>query len=149
MHFRMFLPLLFLLSQSAARRPALHQIPSNGHLSRRDISINASDYPAETIQIPTDHYNASDIRAYSNRYWVNSTYYRPGGPVFYFDSGEQNAHPLVPYFLAEAAGPSAVMTLVRRFNGLAVLFEHRFYGDLHEGKEHTLFKRWSGSCSRI
>jgi hypothetical protein len=54
--------------------------------------------------------------------------------VFYFDSGEQNVHPLVPYFLAEAAGPSAVMALAQRFNDLAVLFEHRFYDDPHEGK---------------
>jgi len=99
----------------------------------REASINASDYPAFTLQIPIDHYNASHTRTYSNRYWINASYYKPGGPVFYFDSGEQNAHPLVPYFLAEAAGPSAVVSLARRFSGLAVLFEHRFYGDLTEG----------------
>lgn len=46
--------------------------------------------------------------------------------MFYFDAGDQNAHPLVPYFLAEAAGPSAVMMLARRSNGLAVLFENWF-----------------------
>ena len=58
--------------------------------------------------------------------------------MFYFDSGEQNVHPLVPYFLAEAAGPSAVMALAQRFNDLAVLFEHRFYGDPHEGKDYMV-----------
>ena len=81
---------------------------------KREISINITDYPALTIQIPIDHYNVSDNRTYSNRYWVNSNYYQEGGPVFYFDSGEQNAHPLVPYFLYEAAGPSSVMSLARR-----------------------------------
>ncbi|KAK0263436.1 hypothetical protein LTS09_002628 [Friedmanniomyces endolithicus] len=100
-----------------------------GYLSRREISINASDYPAYHIEIPVDHYNASDNRTYENRYWVNAQHYKMGGPVFYFDSGEQNASPLVPYFLYEAAGPSSVMTLARRFNGLAIIFEHRFYGD--------------------
>ncbi|KAK3065956.1 hypothetical protein LTS18_002193, partial [Coniosporium uncinatum] len=109
------------------------QLPRSGDLIPRGASINASDYPAFTLQIPIDHYNASDTRTYSNRYWINDSYYKPGGPVFYFDSGEQNAHPLVPYFLAEAAGPSAVVSLARRFCGLAVLFEHRFYGDLTEG----------------
>ena len=108
-------------------------LPLNGLLNRREASINASDYPAHTISIPIDHFNGSDKRTFSNRYWINSTFYKPGGPVFYFDSGEQNAHPLIPYFLAEAAGPSAVMTLARRFGGLAVIFEHRFYGDLTEG----------------
>lgn len=105
----------------------------NGGLTRREASTNASDYKALTIDIPIDHYNASDHRTYSNRYWMNSTYYKKGGPVFYFDTGEQNAHPTVPYYLAEASGPSAIMALARRFGGLAVLFEHRFYGDLHEG----------------
>lgn len=56
------------------------------------------------------------------------SHYKSGGPVFYFDAGEQDAHPLVPYFLYEAAGPSSVMALARRFNGLALIFEHRFYG---------------------
>lgn len=108
-------------------------LPKTGYSFKREASINASDYPPLTVSIPVDHYNASDTRIYENRYWINSTYYMAGGPVFYFDSGEQNAHPLVPYFLAEVAGPSAVMTLARRYNGLAVLFEHRFYGDLTEG----------------
>ncbi|MCJ1238530.1 hypothetical protein MMC14_006520 [Varicellaria rhodocarpa] len=109
------------------------QLPLNGGLSKHERSVNTTDYPALTISIPVDHYNASNNRMYQNRYWINTTYYKPGGPVFYFDSGEQNAHPLVPYFLAEIAGPSSVMTMARRFNGLAVIFEHRFYGDLTEG----------------
>ncbi|KAK4970443.1 hypothetical protein LTR66_011589 [Elasticomyces elasticus] len=110
-----------------------HQLPLNGGLTRREISINTTDYPALTIDIPIDHYNSSETRTYKNQYWVNARYYRRGGPVFFFNSGEQNAHPLVPYFLYEAAGPSSVMTMARRFNGLAIVFEHRFYGDLHEG----------------
>lgn len=36
---------------------------------------------------------------------------------------------VVPYFLYEASGPSSVVTLARRFNGIALIFEHRFYGD--------------------
>lgn len=129
--------LLFLLSflsalvrETVAFRPRL---PLNGDLTKRQASINTSGYPALTVSLPLDHFNATDTRQFSNRYWINSTFYSPGGPVFYFDSGEQNAHPLVPYFLAEAAGPSSVMTLARRFGGIAVLFEHRFYGDLTEG----------------
>lgn len=99
-----------------------------GYLSKREISVNTSDYPAYHIEIPIDHYNSSDNRTYLNRYWVNDAYYKPGGPVFYFDTGEQNAAPNVPYFLYEAAGPSSVVTLARRFNGIALIFEHRFYG---------------------
>ena len=125
MSYCLFLFSAFICTASASR-PVAH-LPS--YLDKREISINASDYPAFRIDIPVDHYNASDTRTYMNRYWVNADYYESGGPVFYFDSGEQNASPLVPYFLYEAAGPSSVMTLARRFNGIALIFEHRFYGD--------------------
>ena len=118
---------------ASARFAIYPRLPPNGGLTEREASINTSDYPALQIDLPIDHYNASDERLYSNRYWINSTYYKMGGPIFFFDSGEQNAHPLVPYFLAEATGPSAVMALARRFNGLALIFEHRFYGDRYEG----------------
>lgn len=66
-----------------------HHLPS--YLDPREIDIIPKDYPALRIDIPIDHYNASDSRTYKNRYWVNSKYYKAGGPVFYFDSGEQNA----------------------------------------------------------
>ncbi|KAI0129175.1 peptidase S28 [Xylariales sp. AK1849] len=85
------------------------------------------------MTLPIDHFNVSDCRTFENRYWMNATFYEPGGPVFWFDSGEQNAQPLVPYFLDEVAGPSAVMTLARRFNGIALLVEHRYYGGAEEG----------------
>lgn len=110
------------------------QLPRSGGLTARQVaSINGSDYPPSWITIPVDHFNNSDTRTFQNRYWFNATFYKQGGPVFWFDSGEQNAQPLVPYFLNEVAGPSAIMTLARRFNGLALLVEHRYYGSLEEG----------------
>ena len=125
--------LLYLICTSLTT-DALRHVPGlPGYLSSSEISINPKEYPALHIEIPIDHYNASDDRTYKNRYWINSKYYRAGGPVFYFDAGEQNGAPLVPYFLYEAAGPSSVMALARRFNGLALIFEHRFYGDPGEG----------------
>jgi hypothetical protein len=126
----MLLSHLVAFLSTCATTLAIGHVPRlTNYLNKRETSINPKDYPAYRIDIPIDHYNASDSRTYCNRYWVNSKYYRPGGPVFYFDAGEQNAHPLIPYFLYEVAGPSAVMSLARRFNGLAVIFEHRFYGD--------------------
>lgn len=66
--------------------------------------------------MPLDHFDSSSSKTFKNRYWVNSSYYEPGGPVFreiyprchfkshtdevqVFDSGEQNAEPLLPYYL--------------------------------------------------
>lgn len=110
------------------------QLPRSGGLTARQAaSINGSDYPPQWATLPVDHFNSSDTRTFQNRYWFNATFYQDGGPVFWFDSGEQNAQPLVPYFLNEVAGPSAIMTLARRFNGLALLVEHRYYGGLDQG----------------
>ncbi|KAL9108691.1 MAG: hypothetical protein Q9187_008264 [Circinaria calcarea] len=131
------LPLPYYFAVYASMTFAMHSIaprsPLSGGLTKREVPINTSDYPAYNISIPIDHYNTFDTRTYSNRNRINTTYYNSRGPVFYFDSGEQNAHLLVPYFLAEAAGPSSMMTLARRFNGMAVISEHRFYGDLTQG----------------
>ncbi|KAK5164084.1 uncharacterized protein LTR77_010175 [Saxophila tyrrhenica] len=130
----MHIPSIFAFSAFITITLAYQQVRLPSYLSREEhVSINPKDYPAEHIYIPIDHYNDNDNRTFSNRFWVNSKYYSPGGPVFYFDAGEQSAHPLVPYFLYEASGPSSVMTLARMFNGLAVLSEHRFYGDAGHG----------------
>ncbi|KAJ7918777.1 peptidase S28 [Mycena leptocephala] len=100
-------------------------------LQERFDSSTVTGLPNEPlfIDMPLDHFNASNRRTFPNRYWVNATYYEPGGPVFLFDSGEQNAEPLLPYYLQEYHGLSAVMQLAKRYRGVAFLWEHRFYGD--------------------
>ncbi|GJE98594.1 serine carboxypeptidase S28-domain-containing protein [Phanerochaete sordida] len=80
------------------------------------------------IDMPLDHFGGAQ-GTFKNRYWVNASYYEPGGPVFLFDSGEQNAEPLLPYYLQEYHGLSATMRLAKRYKGIAILWEHRFYGD--------------------
>ncbi|EIW58430.1 uncharacterized protein TRAVEDRAFT_47584 [Trametes versicolor FP-101664 SS1] len=83
---------------------------------------------AHFFEMPLDHFG-NTTGTFKNRFWVNDTYYKPGGPVFLFDSGEQNAEPLLPYYLQEYHGLSATMRLAKRYSGVAILWEHRFYGD--------------------
>ena len=121
-----------------AKLQSFSQGPLGGAFTWREreplaAAPNSTDYGAQTISIPVDHFTPTDNRTYQNRYWVNDTYYQEGGPVFFFDAGEQDAAPLVPNYLREGVGPSAPITLAKRFNGLAVLFEHRFYGNLQAG----------------
>ncbi|KAF9035622.1 serine carboxypeptidase S28-domain-containing protein [Panaeolus papilionaceus] len=95
--------------------------------------------------MPLDHFSARPTsKTFKNRFWVNSTYWKPGGPVFLFDSGEQNAEPLLPYYLQEFHGLSATMRLAKRYNGLAILWEHRFYGDSlpFPVNENTTAEQW-------
>ncbi|KAF5391816.1 hypothetical protein D9757_001693 [Collybiopsis confluens] len=84
------------------------------------------------FEMPLNHFSnltVDGVSAFQNRYWINATYYEVGGPVFIFDSGEQNAEPLVPYYLQEYHGLSATMRLAKRYQGIAILWEHRYYGD--------------------
>ncbi|KAF8959584.1 peptidase S28 [Flammula alnicola] len=97
------------------------------HVADRD-NLPVENLP-KFIQIPIDHFTQKASARFDNRYWINATYWEPGGPVFLFDSGEQNAEPLLPYYLQEYHGLSATMRLAKRYNGLAILWEHRFYGD--------------------
>ncbi|PPQ80737.1 hypothetical protein CVT25_001857 [Psilocybe cyanescens] len=105
---------------SARQNLVQPEISSQDHLP----SVNA----AEFISIPIDHFTRESVATFQNRYWVNATYWKEGGPVFLFDSGEQDAEPLLPYYLQEFHGLSAVMRLSKRYGGLAILWEHRFYG---------------------
>lgn len=84
-------------------------------------------FEAATIQIPIDHYNPDDNRTYANRYWYNDTFHRPGGPVFFYDAGERGVS---DGNLVGLSSPfHVVMNLTQAFHGLAIVWEHRFYGN--------------------
>lgn len=53
----------------------------------------------------------------------------PGGPVFFYDQGEyEMSNSTAARVLAETNGTTAVMALARQYTGLAILWEHRYYG---------------------
>jgi hypothetical protein len=83
-------------------------------------------FEAARIDIPIDHFNAADNRTYSNRFWRNDTFYRHGGPVFFYDAGERGVSDGNLVSVSKEDHP--LMSLVRAFNGLAIVWEHRFYG---------------------
>src|ERR1700753_4452426 len=62
--------LLWLLSSIITVNAFCRAPPLPSYLSAEEISIDPKDYPAFRIDIPVDHYNASDQRLYKNRYWV-------------------------------------------------------------------------------
>lgn len=82
----------------------------------------------QTIRLPVDHFNSSNTDTYSNRFWLDLTHYKPGGPVVVFNHGESGVGSgvLKTYFGANASN----MAIVRRYNGIAVIWEHRYYGKM-------------------
>ncbi|OQE29479.1 hypothetical protein PENSTE_c002G01188 [Penicillium steckii] len=88
-------------------------------------------FKSHFFRAPLDHFNESDHRTFNNRYFVNDTYYRPGGPVFLYDSGEIGLTPsTVAQFLVEMGAESSIMKLAKRHHDQAledvILFANNF-----------------------
>ncbi|CZR68601.1 uncharacterized protein PAC_18500 [Phialocephala subalpina] len=84
---------------------------------------------AGAVQIPIDHFNMSDTRRFTNRYWMNDTYYRKGGPVFLHDGGEAGVSDRGAAQMLGGDMVSALLELAKTYNGVAVVWEHRFFGE--------------------
>ena len=99
---------------------------------------DASQYPAHTIDMPIDHfpknprYVPHTNATFSQRYYFDSTYYKPGGPVYLYIGGE-------------TSGPSRfsnletgiIQILMNATNGLGVILENRYYGESFPYKTST------------
>ncbi|KAI4120722.1 MAG: hypothetical protein LQ338_006812 [Usnochroma carphineum] len=101
-----------------------------GHSLERRQDRSALTYPANTIDMPIDHfldnprYAPHTNATFAQRYYFDSTYYKPGGPVFLYIGGE-------------TSGPSRfsnlrtgiIQILMSATNGLGVILENRYYGE--------------------
>lgn len=81
-----------------------------------------------TAILPINHFGPSPPpHTFRNRFWVVDAYYRPGGPVFTFDTGEaEDGYAFRGYLTSNA---SFFNQYLREFGGLGVLWEHRYYGE--------------------
>ena len=121
LHFTLFLSFIIAISASTHLGAVFAPISFSIRDATPPLHI---PLPAQNISIPIDHFNASDNRAYYNRFWVNSTFYRPGtgAPVIFYDFGENGViDSVASVFLQEAySTTSNVMQIARRFNALVV-----------------------------
>ncbi|KAH7066322.1 serine carboxypeptidase S28-domain-containing protein [Paraphoma chrysanthemicola] len=87
----------------------------------------------EYVELPIDNFAASKNQPYSyhgtffNRYWVSTSAYKPGSPVFIYDVGEANAEPNALFRISNET--SFFKQLVDKYNGIGIVWEHRFYGN--------------------
>jgi hypothetical protein len=87
----------------------------------------------EYIELPIDNFAPSKNQPYSyhgtfyNRYWVSSRTYKPGSPVFIYDVGESDASTNALFRLQDPT--SFFRQLVEQYNGIGIVWEHRFYGN--------------------
>ncbi|CAZ80987.1 unnamed protein product [Tuber melanosporum] len=132
----MFFPLFLMLALVATQAVASLLRPNSVRLSdyhlteiiNRDIlkpALENDDLPTAPkryVELPLNHGDPKSPK-FKNRYWVDDTYYSPGGPIFFVDNGEADADGMEEYLRKGATG-----SLAKEFNGLLILWEHRFYG---------------------
>ncbi|CAG0915734.1 unnamed protein product [Notodromas monacha] len=79
---------------------------------------------ARYVTQKVDNFNAVDVSTWKQRYFVNDTFFKPGGPIFLMIGGEGPANPIW----------SVVGTWVKyaeMFGALCFQLEHRYYGESH------------------
>jgi len=80
-----------------------------------------------TVILPINHFGPSPSPyTFANRFWVVDQYYKPGGPVFTYDTGETTNGFLFRGYLT--SNESFFNQYLREFGAMGVLWEHRYYG---------------------
>ncbi|KAJ6263847.1 hypothetical protein Dda_2419 [Drechslerella dactyloides] len=111
---------------------------STGDFSTVANAVGDSDPSSNPyyVELPLDHFGQSPgAQTFRNRYYVQDAYYKPGGPVIFHDVGESSAE---NYAVGMSDEQDFSVSIAKRFNGLLIVFEHRFYG---ESAPHTSVAR--------
>ncbi|KAF4532425.1 hypothetical protein B566_EDAN003878 [Ephemera danica] len=112
--------LLLLLGSSAYTWGVLHHGHMRGdHL--RELDTSASDL---WFTQKLDHFDPTNNETWQQRYFINDTLYKEGGPVFLMIGGEGKANPI---WMSEGMW----IEYARLFNALCFELEHRYYGKSH------------------
>ncbi|GBB95124.1 hypothetical protein RclHR1_02480023 [Rhizophagus clarus] len=113
-------PILFNLHTRSIQSPQAGTSP---------ITENGPPQPTEVpSSVPIFYYNQTidhfgkNSGNFLQRYYVNSTFYKEGGPIFLHTPGESGIDPMI-------TTSSFVSQLAASFNGMLINIEHRFYGD--------------------
>lgn len=77
------------------------------------------------------HFNDANKATWKQRYFYNSTFWKPGGPVFIMIGGEGEANPV---WVVEGT----MMKYAQELGAFALLLEHRFYGQSHPLKDMSV-----------
>ncbi|XP_064089030.1 putative serine protease K12H4.7 [Macrobrachium nipponense] len=105
--------------------------PANGYLHPPKKPEGVTLPPEEWFVQKLDHSDPSDTRTWSQRYYKNLDFFKPGGPVFLMIGGEGPADPI---WMVEGA-----WTLyAQEMNALLLMLEHRYYGKSHPTEDASV-----------
>ncbi|WWD21383.1 hypothetical protein CI109_105868 [Kwoniella shandongensis] len=70
------------------------------------------------------HFDDSVNGTFCQRYWLDASSYKEGGPVFVLDGGETSGADRIPFL-----EKGILQILSNATNGLSIVLEHRYYGE--------------------
>ncbi|KAJ3319128.1 hypothetical protein HDV06_006687 [Boothiomyces sp. JEL0866] len=85
------------------------------------VGLPSGRYPYYFFTQKRDHFNPQDNNTWQQLYYVDSRFYKDGGPIFLELGGEA---PLGQYY----ADFSLISEMAKRYGGLHIGLEHRYYG---------------------
>jgi pimeloyl-ACP methyl ester carboxylesterase len=88
-------------------------------LTLNEPGADGAKYMNQTL----DHFDPYNTGYFQQKYYVNQSLYKPGGPVFFMLGGEG---PISPAYLS---GHFILNNYAELYNALLVTLEHRFYGE--------------------
>ncbi|CAG2113212.1 unnamed protein product, partial [Medioppia subpectinata] len=86
------------------------------------VSDTNDQFEEQWFDQRVDHFNKQDNRTFKQRYYVEDSHYKTGGPVFLMISGEDEVSSI---WLTNA---TYMGELAQKYGALAVILEHRYYG---------------------
>lgn len=101
-----------------------HKLRKHGLLGEPVVQSNVTLPPDQWFKQKLDHFNPTDLRTWSQRYFTNDTFYYPGGPIFLMIGGEGTASP-------KWMVTGQWIELAMMYGALCFQVEHRYYGASH------------------
>jgi hypothetical protein len=93
------------------------------------LPFKPSTHDAHCFRQPVSHFADAAVDShhadtFCQRYWYDASDYKAGGPVFVIDGGETSGANRLPFL-----DTGIVKRLAQEFDGLALILEHRYYGE--------------------
>lgn len=107
---------------------AFEKMPLQKFLNRREpnpaieVPITSANVSLLTVEQYVDNFNPQNLATWNQRYYVNTEFYRPGGPLYIFLSGEWRIS-------TGRVTNSLFVEMAQEMYGHVSYLEHRFYGE--------------------
>lgn len=101
-----------------APSPATHE----GQQHVFDAPAASATYKTRYFDQRVTHNTSSEAygRTFKQRYWLDDSFYRPGGPIFFLDGGETSGADRIPFLES-----GILRILSEATHGVGIVFEHR------------------------